>query len=209
MSHDCSSEALRKRLDSLERRLALRNSWIAVFLLINGFVLGVISSCTHGPSNTIEAQKIVLKDPSGHTLLTLAVDNRWDGVESKVYYPGMEFQDEKGEKTMSLFGTGLSVRYGDENAQLSFTGLDIRNKETQILLHPNLFSFAAKGGIATLLAHPTGLDLTIQSESDNEFGVVTNADNVAMYTASPSWEVDVGADKAGTHIVRGAKQKPR
>jgi hypothetical protein len=207
MGNDNGPEALRERLDKLENRLAHRNTWTAVFLVLSGFVVGAISSCTRTTSDTIEARKIILKDPSGHTLAVLGVDNNWGGVEAKNYYPGIEFRDEKGERTMSLFGTGLSVRYGDEDAQLSFTGLDIRDKETQILLNPRLFSFAAKQGAVTLTPHPTGMNLTIQSASDNEFGVVTDSESASLYVASPKWEADVSADKAGTHIVRGPKPK--
>ncbi len=206
MSNDSGSEALRERLGELEKRLAHRNIWMAVFLVLGGFVLGTISSCTRTTSDTIEARKIILKDPSGHTLAVLDVDNNWGGLEAKNYYPGIEFRDEKGERTMSLFGTGLSVRYGDEHAQLSFTGLDIRNKETQILLN-RLFLFAAKQGAVTLMPHPTGMNLTIQSASDNEFGVVTDAESASLYAASPKWEADVSADKAGAHIVH--RPKPR
>ena len=208
MGNDNGPEALRERLDKLENRLAHRNTWTAVFLVLSGFVVGAISSCTRTTSDTIEARKIILKDPSGHTLAVLGVDNNWGGLEAKNYYPGIEFRDEKGERTMSLFGTGLSVRYGDEQAQFSFTGLDIRDKETQILPNPRLFSFAAKQGAVTLTPHPTGMNLTIQSASDNEFGVVTDAESASLYTASPRWEADVSADKAGTHIVRGPKPKP-
>jgi len=207
MGNDNGPEALRERLDKLENRLAHRNTWTAVFLVLSGFVVGAISSCTRTTSDTIEARKIILKDPSGHTLAVLGVDNNWGGLEAKNYYPGIEFRDEKGERTMSLFGTGLSVRYGDEHAQLSFTGLDIRDKETQILLNPRLFSFAAKQGAVTLTPHPTGMNLTIQSASDNEFGVVTDAESASLYVASPKWEADVSADKAGTHNVHGPKPK--
>src|SRR5258707_15757997 len=52
------------RLDRVEKRLAFRKSWVAVLLLVNGFVLGAISSCTRTTSDTIEARRIVLKDPS-------------------------------------------------------------------------------------------------------------------------------------------------
>lgn len=208
MGNDNGPEALRERLDKLENRLAHRNTWTAVFLVLSGFVVGAISSCTRITSDTIEARKIILKDPSGHTLAVLGVDNNWGGLEAKNYYPGIEFRDEKGEKTMSLFGTGLYVRYGDEHAQLSFTGLDIRDKETQILLNPRLFSFAAKQGAVTLTPHPTGMNLTIQSANNNEFGVVTDSESASLYTASPKWEADVSADKAGTHIIRGPKPKP-
>jgi len=208
MSTDNESEALRERLDNLEKRLTHRNTRMAVILVISGFLLGAISSCTKTTSDTIEARKIILKDPSGHTLAVLGVDNNWGGLETKNYYPGIEFRDEKGERTMSLFGTGLSVQYGDEHTQLSFTGLDIRDKETQILLNPRLFSFAAKQGAVTLTPHPTGMNLTIQSASDNEFGVVTDSESASLYVASPKWEADVSADKAGTHNVRGAKPKP-
>jgi len=207
MGNDNGPEALRERLDKLENRLAHRNTWTAVFLVLSGFVVGTISSCTRTTSDTIEARKIILMDPSGHTLAVLGVDNKWGGLEAKNYYPGIEFRDEKGERTMSLFGTGLSVRYGDEHAQLSFTGLDIRDKETQILLNPRLFSFAAKQGAVTLTPHPTGMNLTIQSANDNEFGVVTDAESASLYVASPKWEADVSADKAGTHNVHGAKPK--
>jgi hypothetical protein len=207
MSNDNGPEALRERLDKLEKRLAHRNTWMAVSLVLSGFVLGAVSSCTKTTSDTIEARKIILKDPSGHTLAVLGVDNNWGGLEAKNYYPGIEFRDEKGERTMSLFGTGLSVGYGDQHAQLSFTGLDIRDKETQILLNPRLFSFAAKQGAVTLTPHPTGMNLTVQSASDNEFGIVTDAEFASLYVASPKWEADVSADKAGTHIVRG--RKPR
>ncbi len=160
MGNDNGPEAIRERLDKLEKRLARRNTWMAVSLVLIGFVLGAVSSCTKTTSDTIEARKIILKDPSGHTLAVLGVDNNWGGLEAKNYYPGIEFRDEKGERTMSLFGTGLSVRYGDEQAQFSFTGLDIRDKETQILLNPRLFSFAAKQGAVTLTPHPTGMNLT-------------------------------------------------
>lgn len=207
MSNDNGPEALRARLDELEKRLTHRNTRMAVILVISGLLLGAISSCTRTTSDTIVARKIILKDPSGHTLAVLGVDNTWGGLEAKDYYPGIEFRDEKGESTMSLFGTGLSVRYGDEHAQLSFTGLDIRDKETQILLNPRLFSFAAKQGAVTLTPHPTGMNLTIQSASDNEFGVVTDSDSATLYTASPKWEADFSADKAGTHIVRGPKPR--
>src|ERR1700720_4818126 len=107
MSHDNGAEVLRERLEKLEKRLAHRNAWTAGILILVGFVLGAISSCTRSASDTIEARRIVLKDPSGHTLAILGVDNKWDGVEGKTYYAGIEFHDEKGEKTLNLFGTGL------------------------------------------------------------------------------------------------------
>lgn len=206
MSDHTVSSAFHVRLERLEKRSGSRNHWMAVFLLVNGFVLGAISSCTRNISNTIEAQKIILKDPSGHALLTLGVDNKWDGFESKVYYPGIEFQDEKGEKTMRLFGTGLSVGYGDENARLGFLGLEINNKETQIRLNPNLFSFDSKDGTATLFTHPTGMNFTITGKGGNEVGFIADEDSGSVYAASPKWEIDVTADKTGSRLVRGRKQ---
>jgi hypothetical protein len=201
-------EALRDRLDKVEKRLAFRKSWVAVLLLVNGFILGAVSSCTRSTSDTIEARRIVLKDPSGHTLAVLGVDNKWDGLEGKDYYAGIEFRDEKGEKKMSLFGTGLFVWQGNEHARLDFTGLEIGNKETEILLNERLFSFATKETQATLFSHPTGLSFTVAA-SGNEFGVVTDTDEATMYAASPKWEIDIGADKNGTRIVRGPKARPQ
>ena len=203
-----NTQALLKRLEKVEKQLARRKSLMAVLLVANGFVLGAISSCTRPTSSTIEARRIVLKDPSGHTLAVLGVDNKWDGVEGKNYYAGIEFHDEKGDKTMSLFGTGLFVWQGNEHARLDFTGLEIGNKETEILLNEHLFSFATKESQATLFPHATGLDLTVAA-SGNEFGVITNADEATMYAASPKWEVDIGADKNGTRIVRGPKARPQ
>ena len=183
-----------------------RSSWISVLFLLSGFVLGVILSCSSNTSpNTIEAQRIVLKDPSGHILAMLGVDNKWDDIESKQYYPGIEFRDENGKRTMSLFGTGLSVLHGDAHANLTFTGLEIGSKDSEILLHEKLFSFRSKQGQVTLLAHPTGMDFTVQSETGNEFGAVTNSDSASMYTANKKWEIDVAVDKTGTHIARGRK----
>jgi hypothetical protein len=208
MSDDNGSEALRERLEKLEKRLARRNIWMAVVLILTGFVLGAISSCTRATSDTIEARKIVLKDPSGHTLAVLGVDNKWDGVEGKTYYAGIEFRDEKGEKTLNLFGTGLFVRDGDDHASLQFTGLEIGNKESEILLNHHLFSFAGKGGSATLIPSPTGMDLTITSVSNNEVGMFADGESASLYAASPKWETDVSADKAGTRIVRGPKPRP-
>jgi len=203
-----NTQTLLKRLDKVEKHLTHRKSWMPVLLILNGFVLGAISSCTRSTSDTIEARRIVLKDPSGHTLAVLGVDNKWDGLEGKDYYAGIEFRDEKGEKKMSLFGTGLFVWQGNEHARLDFTGLEIGNKETEILLNKHVFSFATKESQATLFPHATGLDLTVAA-SGNEFGVITDADEATMYAASPKWEIDIGADKNGTRIVRGPKARPQ
>jgi len=207
MSHDGGSEAISERLDRIEKRMAYRNSRMAVLLILTGFVLGAISSCARPYSDTIEARKIVLKDPSGRTLAVLGVDNKWDGVEGKTYYAGIEFHDENGEKTLNLFGTGLFVRNGDEHASLQFTGLEVGNKESEILLNHHLFSYAGKGGSATLLPGPTGMDLTITSASNNEVGILADGESASLYAASPKWEMDISADKVGTHIVRGPKPK--
>jgi len=207
MKHDGGSEVVNERLDRLEKRMAYRNSRMAVLLILTGFALGAISSCTRSASDTIEARRIVLKDPSGHTLAVLGVDNKWDGIEGKTYYAGIEFRDEKGEKTLNLFGTGLFVRNGDDHASLQFTGLQIGNKESEILLNHHLFSFAGKGGSATLIPSQTGMDFTITSASNNEVGMLADGESATLYTASPKFEVDVTADKTGTHIVRGLKPK--
>src|SRR6267143_2293712 len=175
MTNDSASKSVNDRLDKLERRMASRNSRMAVFLILTGFVLGAISSCTRPTSGTIEARRIVLKHPSGRTLAVLGVDNNWDGIQGKTYYAGIEFHDEKGEKTLRLFGTGLFVWNGDEHARLDFSGLEIGNKESEILLNHHLFSFAAKEGSATLFPHPKGMNLTINSAGNNEVGVVTDA----------------------------------
>ena len=206
---------IEQRLQILEshngrmKAILCRRSWMSVLFLLNGFALGAILSCTRNTSaNTIEAQRIVLKDPSGHTLAVLGVDNKWNEIESKEYYPGIEFRDEKGKKTMSLFGTGLSVWYGDSHANLNFTGLEIGSKESQILLNEKLFSFSSKESQATLLPHSTGMNFTVQNGTGNEFGVVADSDSASMYAASRKWEVDIVADKTGTHIVRGQKPNP-
>jgi hypothetical protein len=208
MGHNNGSEAVSERLDKLEKRMASRNCRMAVILVLTGLLLGAISSCTRSTPDTIEARKILLKDPSGHTLAVLGVDNNWDGLAGKTYYPGIEFHDEKGEKTMSLFGTGLFVWNGDEHARLDFTGLEIGNKESEILLNHYLFSFAAKEGSAILFPHASGMNLTISSASHNEVGVIADAESASLYAASPKWEMDVSADKSGTHIVRGSKPRP-
>ena len=142
-----------------------------------------------------------------NALAVLGVDNKWAGIENKAYYPGLEFRDEKGEKTMSLFGTGISVWYRDQRSRLDFTGLEIGDKDTGILLNPKLFSFQAKEGQLLLLPHPSGVNLTIHNMSDNEFGVVTDADVASFYAASPKWELDLTADKRGTHVERSLKRK--
>lgn len=190
MTHGNRSEDIRERLDRLERRFKYKNSRMAVFLVLSGFVLGTALSCMQTTTDTIEARKIVLKDPSGHTLAVLGVDNKWDGIESKEYHAGIEFRDEKGDKKMNLFGTGLFLHEGDQHSHLDFTGLAIEDKKTHILLNKYLFSFATGEGSATLMPHETGINLTINNSEDNEIGVVADADAASMYVASPKWEAD-------------------
>ena len=79
MSSENGSEALRERLDNLEKRLRHRNTRMAFILIISGFLLGAMSSCTKTTSDTIEARRIILKVLRGthsrfSALITTGVD---------------------------------------------------------------------------------------------------------------------------------------
>jgi len=134
------------------------------------------------------------------------MDNNWDGLESKDYHPGIEFLDEKGEKKMGLFSTG--VHFGQEKqwANFSFLGLDLTDEKENraILLTGGGFSYKTDKGLLFLFPHPNGLDLTLAGDG-NTFGALIGHDRASMYVASPRGELDIVADQSGTNIRRTSK----
>jgi hypothetical protein len=197
--HDGGSKEVLQRLDRLENRLANGNRRMLYSVMLNVLLVGLLlSSCrTQSITDTIEARKVILKDPSGHTLAVLGGAN----------HAKIQFYDEKGQVTMNLSGRGISFDSGDQHAGLTASDLSISRQDTHILLNPLLFSFQAKEGQLLLLHHPSGMNLTIRNTSGSEFGVVTDGGVASLYAASARWEVDLTADKSGTHVVRTPRRE--
>ena len=202
-----SLELIDARLKMLERRLARKNVWILLSIVLN--LLLVAAALYHFgfrfASRTLEANRILLTDPSKRVLAVLGVDNSWGNVPLGSYYPGIEFRDKNGDMKMLLFGTGASFFEGDSHASFGFTGLSVSDKDGQISLNPKIFSFMTAHGQFMLFPHQNGLNLTL-GNGENEFGVVTDSQLASMYVASRGWEFDVQADKNGAKFIRGKKQ---
>jgi hypothetical protein len=195
-----------ERVERLERKLVVTRLWILLSIGLNLLLvgLGLQHFGFHLASRTIEAHKIVLTDPARHTLAVIGVDNNWDDLPSKTYYPGIEFQDEKGEKKMVLFGTGVYFNEGKQSASLGFTGLDVNDKGTMILVNGSTLSFSSSKGQFLLFPHDDGLDLTL-GDGENDFGVNTGHNQVSVFVASRKGEVDITADESGTRVERFRK----
>jgi hypothetical protein len=197
-----------ERIERLERQLGVTRLLILLSIGLNLLLVGIGLQHFgfHLASRTIDVRKIVLTDPAQHVLAVIGVDNNWDGLPSKTYYPGIEFQDEKGEKKMNLFGTGVYFAEGKKLANFGFTGLDFNDKEsgTEILLNGSVLSYSTEKAQFLLFHHPDGLDLTL-GDSENLFGVITGRNQASMYVASPKGEFDITADETGTRIQRSAK----
>jgi Bacterial Ig-like domain (group 3) len=196
---------LSARIERVERRLFVTR--LAIVFSIGLNLLLVVLTLQHfGISlfnRTVEARKIVLTDPSHHVLAVLGVDNDWDNVPSP-YYPGIEFQDEAGEKKMGMFGTGLHFEEGKQMVNLGFTGLDIKQNDATVVLNGSVFSYSTDKGQFVVSRQDDGLDLTL-GDGDNDFGVNTRDHQARMYVASPRGEFDITADKTGTTLQRYAR----
>jgi hypothetical protein len=197
-----------ERIERLERQLAVTRLLILLSIGLNLLLVGIGLQHFgfHLASRTIEVRKIVLTDPAQHVLAVIGVDNNWDGLPSKTYYPGIEFQDEKGERKMVLFGTGVYFAEGNNSANFGFTGLDFNDKKngTDILLNGSIFSYSTDKAQFILFHHPEGLDFTI-GDGENNFGVNTGHNQVSMFVASPKGEFDITADETGARVQRSAK----
>jgi hypothetical protein len=205
MANDIEVGVLRERIEKLEARLVRNNLYALALALVSLLVVGVglYHFGFRFASRTLAAHKVILTAPDGRVLGVLGVDNEWDkGIQSKDYYAGLEFRDQKGDKKMTLFGNGLFLFEGDQHASLDFTGLTIRHKEGQIWLRPDMSIFSGHKGRLVLLPHPSGYNLSITSDEGNEFGVVTDHDEASMYVTSTTWETDIIADKTGGRFVR-------
>ena len=206
-------QAVLERLDKLERQNRwLKRAGVPLLALVNLLVVGVglYYFGFRFASGTLVVHKVMLTAPDGRVRGVLAVDNKWDeGIQTKDYYAGLEFRDEKGERKMSLFGTGIFLWQGDERTSLAFNGLDISNKKekTQIMLNSRLFSYASGEGERQLVLypHPQGINLTIHT-GENECGIMTRRDQASMYVAGQGAELDVTADRTGTGIQRYSKR---
>jgi hypothetical protein len=197
-----------ERIERLERQLVATRLLILLSIALNLLLVGIALQYFgfHLASRTIEVRKIALTDPAQHVLAIIGVDNKWGGAPSETYYPGIEFQDEKGETKMDLFGTGVYFQEGKKSANFTFTGLEINDKEksTAILLNGTLFSYSHNKGQFLLFPHDDGLDLTV-GDGENTFGVNTGHNQVSMYVASRKGELDIIGDESGTRLQRYAK----
>jgi hypothetical protein len=197
-----------ERIERLERQLSVTRLLILFSIGLNLlFVgLGLQHFGIHLAGRTIEVRKIVLTDPAQHVLAVIGVDNNWDGMPSRTYYPGIEFRDEKCENKMNLFGTGVSFAEGKNFANFGFSGLDFNDKEsgTDVLLNGSVLSYSTDKAQFLLFHHPDGLDFTL-GDGENTFGVNTGHNQASMFVASPKGELDITADATGTRIQRTVK----
>jgi hypothetical protein len=196
------------RIERLERQLSVTRLLILFSIGLNLLLvgLGLQHFGIHLASRTIEVRKIALTDPTHHVLAVIGVDNDWDGVHSDKYHPGIEFQDEEGEKKMGFFGTGVHFEEGKQLVNLGLNGLDIndRDKGMAAVVSGSELSYSSDKGQFLLFPHGDGLNLML-GDGENYFGVNTGHKQASMYVASPKGEFDITADKTGTRIQRYAK----
>jgi len=202
-SHDDEAVSDGSRLLKVEKSVSLLRSLLIGSVLLNA-ALAIIFLLIGGVNvftRRVTTHDILLEDNHGKVFGEIAVKKDWDDFSTGKYYPGIRFYDEAGKTTMTTFGTGTSFSYGDESAEIGFTGVYVEDKKSHIAINHNMFSIGSDASLFVITPLDTGIDLNA-SANGNEFGVVVDDKSATMYVADPKAEVDINAVNGRPEINR-------
>jgi len=196
--------AWEERLKRLEEKIARKNLWIVLSMLLNLVIVGagLYLFGFRFWSRTIEAQNIVLKDPARRPVAFIGVGNNWGGVRRQTYTPGIEFFDENGRQTMLVADSAISLRYEDHRSTLgAIQGLQISSINADARVNNYLVSFHRANSDMLLLSTNDGLKMSVKT-GQNSGGIRTQADKATVFALTPKGEIDLVAEPGGTHMDR-------
>ena len=202
------------------KRLEKQNRVLWLLLVLNSAAVLALCLNIWGRKNSaaigrIETTNISLRDPQGRLIGEIGSQPGF-GKDKDLYRPFIKFWDRGDEPVMALYGTGLNLVQGKQNASYDFLGVSLNSTSRDggdfgFLVNRSILSYSTGGGQLMVFSKNDGMDLTITAFGKNGsessvFGVLTGQEDSSMYVAAHKNEIDINADSRGTQIVRGKSQ---